>query len=322
MLQTKALYNLLRLNAANDPSVRAEPWALENLRVLPLKELFSRLKAMGAKLDKETFLEFAANCDTPEELTEILSPDEDSEQDAFYLIVFELWRRLVPEKQSLSIFCDELDSRISLYDQEEMENDEPIQDALANLLEVLEENSDTGSAPVEVFVAISNYCANDIESFLYDYITDLLDHGSSTYASELIEGFTPYMTEPLWFDFLRARLLAFSDVDEANLIIQRLLQAELEIALLFEILQFIASSGEKKLFLQGVKKVLPLLKTQDELLEILAIVAEYYRLLDEDALEEAVQRRIDRRKKRTGKLDSEDEDLKFLKENLGLNRGS
>lgn len=125
MLQTKALYNLLRLNAAEDPLIQAESWALEDLRALPLEELFARLNRRGVQLDRSRFLEFANKCDTPEDLTDLLLPDEeDKARDPFYLIVFELWRRLLPERPSLSIFCDELDYQIALYDQEQIESDE------------------------------------------------------------------------------------------------------------------------------------------------------------------------------------------------------
>src|SRR3990167_219398 len=209
MLQTKALYNLIRLNAAEDPSVKAEAWALEDLRAVALEDLFLRLQRAGIQVDKTVFLQFADNCDTPEELTDLLLADEaqDDRYDAHYLLVFELWRRLLPEKQSLSIFCDELDHRIALYDQENLESDELVQDALANLQEVLDENADSGAGPADVFDVICDYCAHDLENFIYDYISDLLDGGNELYASELIEGFASYIADPVWFAFLRARLL-------------------------------------------------------------------------------------------------------------------
>ncbi len=292
MLQTKALYNLLRLNAAEDSSLRADPWALEDLRSLDLETLFARLQKYTVQLDKSSFFEFAEKCDTPEELSDLLLPDaaEEKKRDPFYLIVFELWRRLLPEKQSLSIFCDELDHRIVQYDQGNLESDEPIQDALANLLEVLDENADSGAQPEEIFEAICDFCAHDLESFLYDYNADLLDGGNSLYASELIEGFSPYVTEPIWFDFLRVRLLAFTDIGDANIAMHRLLESDLELPLVYEMLRFLATNGEHELFALAVKKALPLLSTQEELNEVIAITSDYYRRLDEDELEKSVQK--------------------------------
>lgn len=298
MLQTKALYNLLRLNAAEDPTVKAEPWALEDYRALPIEELFGRLQKHRVQLDKRSLIHFSEQCDTPEELTDLLLPDEAVEKarDPFYLVVFELWRRLLPEKQSLSIFCDELDHRINLYDQGDLASDELVQDGLANLLEVFDENADSGAEAEDILIAVSDYCAHDIESFLYDYITDLLDNGNALYASELVEGFSPYVTEPLWFDFLRVRLLSFTDIGDANIAMHRLLENELELPLLLEMLRFLSANGEHELFKNTVKKALPLLTSQEELVEVMRLTADFYRRLDEDDKEKAVQKILIKRK--------------------------
>ncbi len=301
MLQTKALYNLLRLNAADDPTVasesepQSESWALEDLRAAPVEELLSRLEQYGVRVDRHGLVQFAEQCDTPEALTELLFPDEAPEprRDPFYLVIFELWRRFIPEKQSLSIFCDELDHRISLYDEGEMESDEPIQDALANLMEVLDENVDTGADPEEIFLAISEYCAHDLESFLIDYISDLLDSGNALYASDLIEGFSSYVSDPCWFDFLKIRLIAFTDIGEANIAMHRLLEQDLEPALLLEVIRFLSICGEHALFKAALHKSMPHLKTQEELVEVMSYMADYYRRLDEEEQEQAIQRVLD-----------------------------
>ena len=184
MLQTKALYNLLRLNADEDSTIEAEKWALEDLRLLSPEKLFARLETLGVKLDKGTFSQFAENCDTPEDLTDLLLPDQGEDTyDQFYLCIFELWRQLVPEKQSLSIFCDELDNRIYQYDQGILDNDEIIQDSLANLMEILDENADLGVEPKEIFNSLTEYCAHDLEGFLYDYICEQIDAGYFLYAA-------------------------------------------------------------------------------------------------------------------------------------------
>jgi hypothetical protein len=359
-LQTRALYNLLRLNAAEDPSVNAEPWALEDLRELSSEELFARLAKAHIRLDKTSFIQYASQCDTPEDLADLLLDEEEEQYDRFYLIFFELWRRFLPERQSLSIFCDELDHRISLYHFDALQSDEPIQDGLGNLLEILEENTDAGGRPEEVFELVTNYCAHDLSAFIYDYIANLLDEENEVYASELIEGFAPYITgviekseigqggspdflagtrdiakgkdrsedkkdgakptqpgaperrivfwgraqddrflnheryrpQSIWFEFLAARLAFFTDAREANQKIHRILGKQLELSLLMEILLFLASGGEHELFVSAVKKVLPLLQTQEQFLEVMEIGAEYYRLLDRDEQEQAIQKMI------------------------------
>lgn len=311
MLQTKALYNLLRLNAAEDATVTADLWAVEDLRLLAMDELFLRLEKYKVRLTRISFHQFSDRCDTPEELTDLLLPDglSEKERDPFYLLIFELWRRLLSERQSLSIFCDELDHRITLYDQGNIESDELVQDALANLLEVLDENVDAGADPKDVFTAVSNYCANDLEQFIYDYIAELLDNGNSLYASELIEGFFFYITEPLWFDLLKARLLAFTDIDNANLAIHRLLENALDLPLLLEILYFLATNGKQTLFILAVNKAIACLSSNEELIEVMTLVADYYRRLDEEVLEQAVQKLLKQRKELRSAFDPKDPDL-------------
>ena len=314
MLQTKALYNLLRLRRSEDPSVKVDLWALEDLRNVGTNELFSRLSDESVRLDKISFAQFADQCDTPEDLTELLFPDNalEEKKDPFYLVVFELWRRLLPEKQSLSIFCDELDYQIALYDDEKLESDEPIQDALANFLEILEENVDAGANPQTIFSAISDYCAHDLESFIYDYVIEVLDGKNLVYASELIEDFSPYVKDPLWFDFLNLRLLTFSDVEAANIKMHELLKKSLDLPLLLEIIRFSSETGEQELFKLSVKKALPLIKDKEERDDVLSEIADYYHRLDEDEKGKAIERLMNPRGK--GPLDPAD--LKTLQELL------
>lgn len=304
MVQTKALYNLLRLNAAEDPSVSVESWALEDLRKVSLEELFDRLRKEKIALDKASFAAFADQCDTPEELADLLLADETDAQaqDAAYLVLFELWRRLLPEKPSLSIFCDELDYQISLYDQNLLDSDEMIQDGLANLQEILDEYTDVGTDPKEAFQLVSEHCAHDLETFLYDYITDLLDTGSFVYAADLIDGFSLYAQEGIWFTFLRARLFAGSDIQETNRLIHQILEKSQDVDLLFEVLHFLTENAEHSLFTAAVKKTLPHLKEQQDLLEVLEAMADYYRRLDQDPLEQTVQGWIDQKKSASGEL--------------------
>ncbi len=53
-------------------------------------------------------------------------------------------RRLIPEKQSLTIFCDELDHQIDLYDSNMLENMDALEDCLDNLQGLLNKNTDEG----------------------------------------------------------------------------------------------------------------------------------------------------------------------------------
>jgi len=313
--QTKALYNLLRLNTS-DEDENLEEWQIEDLRLCSDEELFHRFFALEIPLSKEQFLTLGNEFDTPEDMAEALSEDGNNPQkhDQIYLIIFELWRRFLPEKQTLSIFCDELDIQIYLYDQGTVESDENIQDALANLEEILDENVDMGVEPSGAFQSLSEYLAHDLESFIFDYTAEQIDSGYETYAKELLEGFYPYMSDLKWFDFLRATVISSQNSEEANAIL-RIVVDELketpDIDLQMEILQFLVHSGDPELFVKLVKMTTNLLQTEEDFSEILEIVAEYYHRLDKEELSQKIEGIMERRTRKApgSALKKEDPDL-------------
>jgi hypothetical protein len=191
----KALYNLLRTNWLSDPALSVQPWQVADYRALETSELLARLKALEIPLNEQSFFSYAENCDSPEELTECLwLKSEDLEgHDQAYLLLFELWRRLFPEKPSLSIFCDELDQRICLYDQDAL-SDEPIQEILRKLKHLLDEHVDRGADPEKAFQLVSEHCAHDLGDFIYDYLLDLIEAGHELEASELLGSFYEYIS--------------------------------------------------------------------------------------------------------------------------------
>lgn len=301
-LQRRALYNLLRQNWLLDSNVEVANWQVEDYRNLSLEALFQRLSRIDLPLDRNSFLAFAEESDSPEDLTDQLLMDRDDldapTQDQAYLVIFELWRRVLPERLCLSVFCDELDHQINLYDNGDVAKVESLQDILANLQEVLDENADQGVEPVEVFKVVSDGCANDIEGFLYDYVTEQLDEDNFSYASELVDGFYQYIPDKKWFDFLRARILLDSDPVAANkvfasLIAQAATDPDLEFCL--EILAFMVQGGERSLFISLVKQTLPRFKREDDFQELLNICVDFYRCLDYEWEEQALQAILDAR---------------------------
>lgn len=316
-LQTKAIYNSLRLS---EDSSDVPSWALEDLRNAPLEALFQKLSELDVFLDKQSFTSFAAECDTPEDLTDLLIEDsaEPDLHDRAYLLLFEIWRRMFPERQSLSIFGDELDHRIFLYDQGALESDEPIQDILANLQEILDENLDEGETPTAIFQAVSEYCAHDLEGFLYDYIAALLDDQDEGYASELLEGFSPFLPKSVWFEFLRARLVSFTDPLKANADIARILDRsrELETSFLFEVLGFLSVSGEHPLFIAVIQTIIAQLETEEEFEELMAIAADYYRRLDQEDVEKAIERLMEKRSAKSLNFNRQDPDVQAFARSL------
>lgn len=325
-LQTKALYNLLKLHAEEGGVTDYQPWQVEDLRILSEEKIFARLHKLGVDIDKERFSLFAEQCDTPEDLSEVLMEESKSKEilDQGFLLIFELWRRFFPERQSLSIFCDELDFLIGKYLDNSLDSDELIQDALANLEEILDANVDSGGEPTEVFEAFLQFCAHDIEAFLYEYIAEQINAGNELYASELIEGFYPYLSNLKWFDFLRVRLLSTSDMAEANAIIEHIYKevaAAPDYTLQWELLKFLVQEGDVELFKKIAFVTIPSIETEEKFQQLLSLVAEFYGRLDEEKKENEILLLIEKRKNLSPqtKVSIADSDLLQLKTLLKTN---
>lgn len=299
-LKGKALFNLLRMSWVEDRNSDVKQWQVEDLRDLDIEELFSRLKKLGVILDEKSFYLYAENCDSPEELTDcIWFEEEDLEgHEKAYLLLFEMWRRLLPDKLCLSVFCDELDQLIELYDGGELDQEESLQNALSILEDILDDAYDAERKPQRVFAEVASYCAHDLESFIFDYISDQLAENNETYASELVDAFYDYSSDRRRFDLLRARLFALSDLEESNIIYGRVLEELAEkpdLDLILLVAESLIHHGDVRLFMQAVRQALPLIQKEEELQNLLAMVAEYYRCLDRDAEENAVKGMLDAR---------------------------
>jgi hypothetical protein len=302
-MNRRALYNSLRMNWVLDPSLKVQAWQVEDYRALPLGNLFERLEDMEIRLDKSSFVSYSDSFDDPEDLTESLLSDSSEDmnsQDQIYLIIFELWRRLLPEKPCLSILCDELDHQIHLYDQGQLTNGEGIADALANLQVILDENTDEGADPKEAFDYINSGCANDVESFLDDFISDKIDDCNYSYATELLDGFGIYVTDTKWFEFLRARIVAVSDPDEAVNIVKGLIhdkKQDPDLEFNFEVLSFLVSMGDRETFEHLIKQTVSLLEVEEDFQALISISADFYHRLDREEIEKALQLLLKERKK-------------------------
>jgi hypothetical protein len=300
-ISRRALYNLIRMNWINDPTTDCERWQVEDYRALNTDELFLGLQRLGIPWDPETFALYAFSVESPEELTDLLLKETDlepMEQDRIYLFLFEIWRRLLPEKICLSIFCDELDHQIFMYDKGDVTAAESIQDAIANLQDLLDDNVDEGVGQQTVFQTVSAACANDLESFLYDYIAEQIDNGDVLYASELLDDFDTYISNSKWFDLLKIRILELEDPEKSQDALKKLVNKairEKELTFNLEVLSFISQCGDKKDFNKMVRQSVPLLGTEEDFKELLKICEDYYRCLDEDCKERAVQKILNAR---------------------------
>jgi hypothetical protein len=186
------------------------------------------------------------------------------------------------------------------------------------LIDILDEHVDSGAEPTEVFSLLMQYLAHDLEGFLYDYISELIEVGNYPYASELLDGFYPYMEELAWFDFLKVKLLSFEDIIASNEMIEKILKElkrDSDLDLQLELLRFMVQAGDRDLFVQLTKKTLSCLKKEEDFLDLLEIVSEYYQRLDLEEVEKALQKILIRRQSKEvlGKIDLKDPDIKEFK---------
>ncbi|PCI95622.1 hypothetical protein COB11_01700 [Candidatus Aerophobetes bacterium] len=296
--QGRAWYNLLRMNHKEDPTTEVENWQIADYRSSPVSELFKSLKDLGLHLDVDSILLYTEKCTCPEELAECLLGDADDvdKLERSYLILFELWRRLCTHKQSLSIFCDELDVQIELYDSGS-ENDDLLIQMLTELEDILDKQADEGENPKIMFKLISSFLAHDLETFLYDFSTRQIEAQNDVVASELVDGYYAYVQDEMWSDFLRVRLVALADYSEATTLLQRLLekiQDEPNLDLLFEILRYLTYEEEIPLFYNVFELSENLLEKEEDFHTMLEIIANYFNALDreeEDLINEMMERR-------------------------------
>lgn len=318
-LKGRALFNLLRINWLDNPKIAVKPWQVEDLRGVGMETLFSRLKKLRLILNEESFNLYAENCESPEDLLDLVCGEEEDpeKKDQVYLILFELWRRLFPDQNCLSIFCDELDQLIEAYDKEELESDDALQSALQILEDILDQAFDKEGDPQKIFADVSSYLAHDLEGFLFDYITDKIQEDDQTYASELIDDFRDYLSDKRKLDVLRARLVALFDLEESNILYSRILEdlrekPDLPLNLLAA--ESLIRHGDVRLFMQAVKQALPTLATEEEFQNLLAMIAEYFRCLDRDAEEKKIKKFIEARSTHSlrAALDPKDQTLEQI----------
>lgn len=306
-MQRRALFNSLRLNWLQNKGLDVDKWQVEDLRALATDKLFTRLSSFVA-LDQARFLALAEESPSPEELAETLTDESmlEEEADKLYLLVFEVWRRLLPDRLTLSIFGDSLDMTIADFDAG-VASEETIAKQLSCLLKLLDEQADSDRSPDEVMQALSEYMASDVEAFLFDYICNLLDAGSLAEASELIEGFFPYVEKKAWFELLQAKVCCEDDPEEAARILWRLVcdpVEEPDCDLQFEILEVLLVLQKDELFIDAIKASLPVLERENDYIELVEMAFEYAEIKEDRARMLALSKILQERRNLNRALDA------------------
>lgn len=288
-MERRVLYNLLKMNWMINPSQSVLPWQVQDYRQLSNAELFQHLENIGIFLDRVSFTSLTDQYDSPEELTDqllIANNIHNENSDHVYLLIFEMWRRFVPEKLSLSMFCDELDYQITKYENGEV-NEENLQDTIANFAMILDENTDHGLKPQEAFAAINASCAHDLESFLYNFIAEQIDIDNLAYASELIDDFTHYITEKKWFNLLKMRILLLKEEEVGDLSKKNFKEAigGKDINFNLELLSIFNEIHDQSSFITLAKQTIPLINTEEELHDFGTIAIEFFNSIDQSTPE-------------------------------------
>lgn len=317
-MERRALYNSLRINWQIDPTLKVQPWQVEDYRLKSTEELLQELGSLGIDFDSRHFIAFCDEVESPEELADMLaaSVDEDdhAKADQIYLVVFELWRRLVPEKQTLSLFCDEFDHLIDLFDAGLIHSPEPVEDVISRFIELLSEGNDDGGDPQVLFESVLQGCAHDVEGFLYDFIAMQIEAHNYPYAEELTEAFLPYVIDIRWFRFLHAQVAAERDPAKSTELLHELVKEckkDPDTAFDLELLAYLAKTGEEKAFRQLAGITIPLLATEEDFWDLLSSFEDYFHFKDLENEEKSISELRKRRQNNDPHqaLDPSDPDL-------------
>lgn len=268
-LGRKALFNCLRAQHKLEGS-DCEPWQVDDYRKWPLEKLLQWLRAFGWPLDHSQFVAYGESVEGPQELLDLLIADQPisaKQDDQLFLVIFELWRRLIPHGCNIELLCDEFDYQIEAYQQGDPV-DRELEKAFSTLLEIVHDPSQNISQSRSIFALIADGSAQDLELCLYEFILDQLEAGAIDYAKELHAQFEKLVRDPLWFDLA---CIHWSDNEQALKLLRNLhqsLKREPQMALLFEILHYLSEREVAQEFQRFFDLAQAQILDQDEKIEL------------------------------------------------------
>ena len=278
LLQRRAVYNLIHLPDATGLD-ELEPWQKENYRKLPDHTLLNRLQEQGMTIPKlSTFQELASNFSSPDEMADEMAP----EKDEIYLLLFELWRRHLPQQRCPSVFCDELDFQISCFEEGDFKKKAELEEIVEYLLQIFEDHVDEGADPAAIYHAFQEYCAHDLDGFLYGYFTFLIAEKRAEYAYELLEGYYPFVRDRSFFDFLLARIAILYNEKEGKAFLEKTIKKVKRLDLAEEMLLYLSEEKEHGLLCLTAQKSLPMIEDEESFNELIDLLSLHFQRMQLD----------------------------------------
>lgn len=285
----RAYYNLLYLQNLRGFEVNAMEWEYLDYRALDDRELFDRIQRLHYAFDKDSFIEYCQDFDSPEELIYSLETGDSELKNKLYLLLFELWRRFLPQKKSISIFADELDRKIAAY--ESNKDGVELLLALEEVVEILESNTLTEEPLEAIFERFCLYVAHDLESVVYTYIDSKLKSSDEDYSIDLLDHFLPYVREKRALQFLRLKSLPIDYFEERNRLTKYLcesLQEKVNVAISLPFLFYLIESKDKEHFVDLFSSLIHQVEEEGALVSLLDVLVEYHRSFGREELEQKV----------------------------------
>ncbi len=286
----RAYYNLLWLSKLRGHHFFSENWEATDYRTLPTDSLFAELESVDIFFDSDSFILFSKNVDSPEELSELLQQEEGKVKRKTYLVVFELWRRLMPDRRSISIFCDELDRQIAIY--KAGSEQDTLFTIFNEILEILDRNSASEQSPKQVFASLCLYIAHDLENVIYTYIKTNIEREDKEPYVGLIDYFLPYVREKRALQFLKLKTLSNAFDREKQRLIGYLLsslQESINVSISIPLLLLLVEENQKELFLDHFSFLVENIMEEDKLGELLDTLLIYHQRIGQKSKQELIK---------------------------------
>ena len=291
----RAYYNLLLLQAQRGIAVEALPWEAKDYGAIAMDCLFEEIQSLHYLFDRESFVNYCAAFDSPEEVVASIEQKECEEKNKLYLLVFELWKRLLPEKESISIFADALDRKIAEY--EKSKDDEMLLEAFEQVVEILESNSIDSTPPETIFERFCLYVAHDLESVIYTYIESKICGEVEDRALDLLHHFLPYVKEKRALQFLHLKTLSHDFLEERLRLTEFLcesLQEKVNLSVAIPFLFYLIEQHHKELFIDLFSTMVNKVQEEGALVALLDVLVEYHRFFGREELTKKVSNFLER----------------------------